>query len=176
MIQALISFHSRSPYRKSGFALSLILIGSCLMSGAAGQSSPSATSNPSSHRNLSHYAPSRFSKRATMYYQDIWGIDSLTVRSTESGELIRFSYRVLNAAKAGQLNDKKSEPALIDPRAGVQLVVPSLEKVGQLRQSSTPEEGRVYWMAFSNPRKVVKKGDRVDVHIGTFRAQGLVVD
>jgi hypothetical protein len=111
-----------------------------------------------------------------MYYQDIWGIDSLTVRSTESGELIRFSYRVLNAAKAGQLNDKKSEPALIDPRAGVQLVVPSLEKVGQLRQSSTPEEGRVYWMAFSNPRKVVKKGDRVDVHIGTFRAQGLVVD
>lgn len=124
----------------------------------------------------SKYQPNRFSKRATMYYGNVWGIDSLTVRSTESGELIRFSYRILNAAKAEQLNDKKSAPALIDLRAGVSLVVPSLEKVGQLRQSSSPEEGKIYWMAFSNPGRVVKKGDRVDVQIGRFRAQGLVVD
>jgi hypothetical protein len=94
----------------------------------------------------------------------------------ESGEIIRFSYHVLNADKAKALNDKKSEPVLIDLRAGIKLVVPSLEKVGQLRQSSTPEAGKSYWMAFSNPRRLVKRGDHVTVVIGTFRAEGLVVE
>jgi hypothetical protein len=56
------------------------------------------------------------------------------------------------------------------------LVVPSLEKVGQLRQSGTAEEGKVYWMAFSNPRRSVKPGDRVSVVIGNFHADGLVVE
>jgi len=111
-----------------------------------------------------------------MYYAGFWGIESLTVRATESGELIRFSYRVLNADKAKPLNDKKNEPSLIDPRAGIKLVVPALEKVGQLRQSSTPEAGRDYWMAFSNPTRAVKRGDRVNIVIGTFHAEGLVVE
>src|SRR5215472_12588447 len=38
--------------------------------------------------------------RAHMYYQGVWGVDSLTVKYTESGELIRFSYRVIDPAKA----------------------------------------------------------------------------
>jgi hypothetical protein len=106
----------------------------------------------------------------------VWGIDSLDVKWTESGEVIRFSYRVLDPEKAKVLNDKKNEPSLIDPQAGVRLVVPSLEKVGQLRQSSTPEAGKVYWMAFSNKGKLVKRGHQVDVVIGTFRGEGLVVN
>jgi hypothetical protein len=65
---------------------------------------------------------------------------------------------------------------LIDPEAGVKLVVPSLEKVGQLRQSSTPETGKSYWMAFSNKGRPVKRGHRVNVVIGHFHADGLVVD
>ena len=93
----------------------------------------------------------------------------------ESGEIIRFSYRILDAVKAQTLNDKKVEPVLIDGQAGAKLVIPSLEKVGQLRQSSTPEAGRSYWMAFSNKGRMVKPGDRVDVVIGQFRADGLVV-
>ena len=64
--------------------------------------------------------------------------------------MIRFSYRVIDADKAKTLNDKKAEPSLIDPQAGVQLVLPSLEQVGQLRQSSTPEAGKSYWMEFPN--------------------------
>jgi hypothetical protein len=124
----------------------------------------------------SNYAPSHFPKRAVMYYQGVWGIDSLSVRAAESGELIRFKYRVLDPAKASQLNDKKAVPTLVDPRAGVSLVVPSLEKVGQLRQSGPPEEGKVYWMAFSNPRRTVKPGDRVSLVIGNFHADGLVVE
>jgi hypothetical protein len=123
-----------------------------------------------------HYRPSRFSKRAELHYQLLWGVDSLSVKSVESGEIIRFNYRILDAAKAAQLNDKKATPELIDPRARVKLVVPSLEKVGQLRSKNTPEEGKIYWMAFSNKGGLVKRGDHVTVVIGQFRAEGLIVD
>lgn len=122
------------------------------------------------------YEPNRFSRRADIHYGLIWGVDSLSVKSVESGEMIRFAYRVIDADKAKQLNDKKIEPSLIDPQAGVKLVIPSLEKVGKLRQSGTPEAGKSYWMAFSNKGGLVKRGDRVIVVIGNFRADGLVVD
>ena len=121
------------------------------------------------------YRQNRVAARAHQYYALTWGVDSLTVRSAESGEIIRFSYRVLDAEKADALNDKKSEPSLIDPKAGVKLVIPSLEKVGKLRQSSTPQAGKMYWMAFSNKGGFVKPGHRVDVVIGQFRAEGLIV-
>ncbi len=111
-----------------------------------------------------------------MYYEGVWGIDSLRVKYTESGEMIRFSWRVLDPAKAALLNDKKAEPSLIDPQAGVSLVVPEMEKVGKLRQSSTPVAGQSYWMAFSNKGRLVKPGHRVTIVIGQFRADWLEVD
>jgi hypothetical protein len=123
-----------------------------------------------------HYAPNRYSKRATSYYALFWGIDTPRVKAVESGELIRFSYNVLDGNKATALNDKKAEPHLIFPSAGLRLSVPSLEKVGQLRQSSTPEAGMSYWMAFSNPGRRVKRGDRVNIVIGQFYANGLIVE
>jgi hypothetical protein len=143
---------------------------------AKAQTALPAGSSKASTPTRIHYQPDRFAGRAGKYYQLIWGVDSLSLKYTESGEVIRFSYRVLDANKAKVLNDKKNEPSLIDPKAGVKLVVPTLEKVGQLRQSSTPEEGKSYWMAFSNKGRRVKKGDHVDVVIGQFRAAGLVVD
>jgi hypothetical protein len=141
---------------------------------AAGTTAPAA--KPSVTAAPSRYRPDRFAGRAGKYYELIWGVDSLAVKWTESGEVIRFTYRVLDAGKAKTLNDKKVEPALIDPQARVKLVVPSMEKVGQLRQSSTPQAGKSYWMAFSNKGRMVKRGDRVNVVIGQFRAEGLVVD
>jgi hypothetical protein len=131
---------------------------------------PSVTAAPT------RYRPDRFAGRAGTYYRLIWGVESLSVRTAESGEIIRFTYRVLDADKAKALNDKKLEPSLIDPQAGVKLVVPSLEQVGQLRQSAAPEAGKIYWMAFSNSGRRVKRGDRVNVVIGQFRADGLVVE
>lgn len=116
------------------------------------------------------------SRRAEMYYQGVWGVDSFRVKYTESGEIIRFSYRVVYPEKAAALNDKKSEPTLIDPRAGVSLVVPEVSNVGKMRQTSTPKAGMTYWMAFSNTGRPVKRGDRVDVVIGRFRATGLEVE
>jgi hypothetical protein len=124
----------------------------------------------------SQYLPNRFAGRAGMYYKSVWGIDMLTVKWTESGELVRFSWRVIDPEKARPLNDKKAVPSLEDPRAGVSLVVPVMEKVGQLRQSAPPEVGKAYWMTFSNVGRQVKRGDRVNVVIGAFRADNLVVD
>lgn len=103
-------------------------------------------------------------------------MDSLHVKSVESGELIRFSWRVTDPEKAAALSNKKANPILYDSRAGVQLVVPSLEKVGQLRQSSTPVAGKSYWMAFSNKGRRVKRGDHISVVIDKFRVEGLVVE
>jgi hypothetical protein len=122
------------------------------------------------------YVQNRVPRQAQMYYQAVWGVDSLKVKYTESGEMLRFSYRVLDPAKAAQLNDKKAEPFLYDPQARVKLVVPQMEKVGQLRQSSTPIAGKVYWMAFSNSGRRVRPGDRVSVEIGQFHAINLEVE
>jgi len=108
----------------------------------------------------------------------LWGVDQLSVKYTESGEIIRFSYRVIDPERAQVLNDKKLEPSLIDPAAGVSLVVPALEQVGQLRQTPRGqlEAGKSYWMAFSNVGRRVKKGDRVIVAIGNFHVDGLIVE
>jgi len=134
--------------------------------------SPVNAAPDSAHTYLAKQMP----MRARRYYEGVWGIDTLKVKYTESGELIRFSYNVLDPAKAAALNDAKSEPSLIDPQAGVKLVVPQMEKIGHLRQSSTPIAGRQYWMAFSNSGRRVRPGHRVDIEIGNFHAQGLVVE
>ena len=154
------------------------LAGGLLVPGAWAQSPPVHT--PAAAKPVPATARTNLAKRvpmrAHMYYQGFWGVDSLTVKYTESGELIRFSYRVIDPAKAATLNDKKAEPSLIDPQAGVKLVVPQMEKIGKLRQSSLPVADKSYWIAFSNSGRRVRPGDRVDVEIGAFRAQGLVVE
>jgi hypothetical protein len=148
------------------------LAGSVFVSPSAAQSPAPAKPAPVPMRSLANHV----SMRAQMYYQGVWGVDSLNVRYTESGEMIRFSYRVVDPEKAAALNDKTAEPSLVDPQAGVKLVIPEMEKVGKLRQSSTPIAGKTYWMAFSNSGRRVRPGDRVTVEIGHFRAEGLAVE
>ena len=71
------------------------------------------------------------------------------------------------------LNDKEFEPVLIGPQAGVKLIVPTPDKVGQLRPSSTPEMGKSCWMSFSNKGRVVQPRDCVNIVAGRFRLDGL---
>lgn len=159
------------------FLLAGVLAAGLMAQRTEAQSKPAASSpKPAVAGTPARYQPEHFSRRAHLHYSLVWGVDSLSVKWAESGELLRFSYRVLDADKAKMLNDKKYEPSLIDLQRGVKLVVPSLEKVGQLRQSSPPIAGKVYWMAFSNKGRVVKRGDHVDLVIGDFRAEGLVVE
>src|SRR6266576_7083357 len=48
----------------------------------------------------SRYKPDRFAGRAGTYYRLVWGVEALSVKWAESGEMIRFSYHVLDADKA----------------------------------------------------------------------------
>jgi hypothetical protein len=161
-------------------ALAALLAGGFALLPAAAQTpqpggtttGPSTAAPAAPHK----YMPGRFAGRAGKYYRLVWGVEDLSVKWVESGEVIRFSYKVLDAAKARALNEKANQPTLTDPKAGAQLVVPQMENIGQLRQSSAPEAGRSYWIAFSNKGRLVKRGDRVIVQIGPFKADGLVVD
>jgi hypothetical protein len=134
----------------------------------------SAALTPTGHKG-SPYRQSALTTKATDFYQLNWGVDSLRVKAVESGLMIRFSYRVVDVEKAKALADKKSTPFLLDEKTHVKLVVPSLEMVGQLRNSTTPEVGKSYWMLFSNKGNFVKPGNRVSVVIGKFRIDGLAV-
>jgi hypothetical protein len=127
------------------------------------------------HR-TSPYHPTGAPDSAKPYYQSLWGVDNLLVRSTASGNLIRFSYRVVDPARARGLNDERASPRLIDPKHGLALRIPSLENVGLLRQRGEPSAGKEYSMVFSNKGFPVKPGDRVNVIIGDFHAEGLVVE
>ncbi len=159
----------------------LVLAGAIFLSPGSAQTpkpaAPPSTAPPSAtQRPHSHYIPNHSPQKASEYYSVVWGVDSLMVRAVESGSLIRFSYRVTDPAKAGIFNDKKIEAFLDSPSHGIRLVIPSLEKVGQLRQTNPPEAGKSYWMAFSNPTHAVKRGDHVNIVIGRVHAEGLVVE
>ncbi len=155
-----------------GIAVSAVTAQSAAPAQSAAQAAkPAATLTP--YRNQ----PDRLAKRATAYYEAVWGIEAPNVKAVESGLILRFSYRILDPVKAKVLNDKKFNPVLESPERGVQLVVPSMEKVGQLRQAPHEiEAGKSYWMAFSNNGRIIKPGDRVDIVIGGFRARGLLVE
>ena len=125
---------------------------------------------------VSRFQPDRFAGKAGRYYAAAWGIDSLSVKLMESGELIRFTYRVLDPSLAKALNDKRLTPSLVDEMRGISLVVPEMENIGMLRQTALPKANRIYWVAFSNKGRLVKRGDWVNVVIGPFHANNLVVD
>lgn len=115
------------------------------------------------------------SQKAVEYYRRRWGIGDIVVRLVASNSLVRFSYRVLDAEKAKILNDRNLHPYMVDEQQGLALRIPEAENVGQLRQATAPENGREYWMTFSNKGHQVKAGDHVTVIIGGFRAEGLMV-
>jgi hypothetical protein len=175
----------KNPMNYPAIFTSLLLCGVLSAQSAAPASggapkSPAAKSStaakPASPAPGTRFHPERFAGRAGTYYRLIWGVDDLSVKWAESGEVIRFTYEVLDPAKAKELNEKKLEPSLIDEKAHVKLSIPQMDKVGKLRQTATPEAGKKYWMLFSNKGGYVKRGDRVTVVIGRFRADGLVVD
>lgn len=156
-----------------------ILIGcsvACLMASTALPQSSASRPTPPVPQSLSPYSAASTSVRAGNYYLMHWGVDSLVVKMVPSDQLIRFSYRVVDASKAKVLNAKESAPELFDELSHVSLVVPTMDKVGQLRQSGAPENGKTYWMVFSNKGNVVKRGHRVGIVIGAFKANGLAVE
>jgi hypothetical protein len=166
-----------------------VLASTLLTAGALAQSSPGATTaqpSPGAAKPGVAAAPGAKalaspigvprSQHAQRYYAARYGVDSLQIHSVSSGASLEFRYRVLNAQKAATLNDKRAAPYMIDWKTGAKLTVPTMEKIGALRQMATPEPGHEYWMVFSNPGKLVKPGDKVDVVVGPMRFEGLVVE
>ena len=148
--------------------------------GSASAKSPAAPARPAdpaatAASRKSPYRPTRLTKRASAYFQAAWGVDKLRVSRVASGNLIRFTYRVTDPARAVPFADRKVTPVLYAERAHAQLSIPVMEKIGPLRQTGALKSGEEYWMSFSNKGNLVKVGDRVDVIVGTFRADGLLV-
>jgi hypothetical protein len=105
-----------------------------------------------------------------------WGIEVTSIRLSTHDHMIDYRYRVLDAKKATDLFKRQIKPHLIHQETGKVLAVPETAKLGPLRNSNTPQEGRIYWMFFGNAGKLVKAGDKVTVVIGDFRVEDLVVE
>jgi hypothetical protein len=110
-----------------------------------------------------------------------WGIKLLGVRWSANGYVLDFRYTVLDPERALPIVHRRlsPKPYLIVERTGAKLGVPFTEKAGALRSSVTAAEqikrGRNYSALFANPGKHARRGDRVTVVFGPFRAENLVV-
>jgi len=152
----------------------MLLLPTAGVSEEATQASP-GTSPQTSHKPATHRS-FRLSTSAREHFRAAWGVDALRVSRVASGSLIRFNYRVTDPAQAAPLVDKNATPVLYAPRARATLSVPVMEKIGPLRQTGTLQAGQEYWVTFSNKGNLVRPGDRVDVIIGRFHADGLTVE
>jgi hypothetical protein len=83
---------------------------------------------------------------------------------------------VTDPVRAKALGDIRATPFLYGQRSHAVLHIPVMDKVGQLRQTGAVESGKEYWMVFSNKGDLVRSGDRVSVVIGTFHADGMMVE
>ena len=104
-----------------------------------------------------------------------WGIELVAMRSTAAGHMVDFRYRVLDAEKADPLFKRQTKPYLIHQASGKVLAVPNTAKLGSLRNSNTPQNGRTYWMFFGNHHGIVQSGDMVTVAIGDFKVADIEV-
>lgn len=156
--------------------LGALAVGGLLISAPALAATHEHAAAAAGPKGASPYLRAQHSKNADFYYATTWGVDQLRARKTSSGSLIRFSYRVIDATLAKPLHEKKAEPHMIGLRTHAVLTVPTMENIGQLRQSESLVNGKDYWVLFSNKGDMVRVGDRVDVVIGDFYVNGLVVE
>jgi len=154
--------------------LARVLVGTLLVLPLMVQAQQEYSATPA-HK-TSQYHQSKLTDHAKVYYKATWGVDNLKVSQTASGNLIRFSYRVTNTELAKTLGDNKATPHLYGERSRAVLDIPVMDKIGQLRQTGAGEAGKEYWMVFSNKGQLIKLGDRVNVMIGSFHADGLIVE
>jgi len=107
---------------------------------------------------------------------DTWGIEVTSIRLTANDHMIDFRYRVLDSDKAADLFVRQTKPALVHQETGKVLAVPETAKIGPLRNSNQPQNGKIYWMFFGNAGGLVHHGDEVTVSIGDFTAENLIVE
>ena len=126
-------------------------------------SAPVAAEEPASH------------PRNNTFMKREWGIEVMYVRLTAAGYMLEFRYKVVDAKKAQALFERQNKPMLTHTRTGAQLIVPTPAKTGALRNSNPPKDDHTYWMFFANPGKLVESGEQVNIEIGDFLVENLVV-
>ena len=105
-----------------------------------------------------------------------WGVQVMSLRTTSAGYMLDFRFKVIEPEKAKPLLDKKVQAYIFHPQTGARLGVPTAPKTGALRQKTTdPEAGKIYFIFFTNPGQLLRAGDEVNVVIGDFTADHLVV-
>lgn len=111
--------------------------------------------------------------------EEVWGIRIQGIRLSAEGYMLDFRYRIIDPDKASTLVNRKFKPYLIHQASGAKLMVPAPSKVGPLRQTTKygkPKVDRIYFVLFANPGRFVKRGNKVTVVIGDFRAENLTVE
>lgn len=105
-----------------------------------------------------------------------WGIQIQTIRLVGGDHLLDLRYRVLDARKAASLLNRKNDAFLIHEKADEQLPV-TVTKLGPMRQTSVkPKADRIYFILFSNLRKIAKSGDKITLVIGDMTARHLTIE
>lgn len=106
-----------------------------------------------------------------------FGVRVESLRLSSGGYMLDFRYQVQDPEKARPLLERKAKAHLFHPKSGAWMAVPTPPKVGSLRQKTTePEPGRIYFMIFANPGQFLRPGDEVNVVIGDFTAEGVVIE
>lgn len=105
------------------------------------------------------------------------GIKVLSIRRTAANYMLDFRYKVLDPEKAAMFLDRSNRPELTVIGKEIKLQIPVSAKLGPLRQSGrVAKVGKNYFMFFANPGRIVKSGDKVQVHIGDFKSKVLTVE
>jgi len=137
---------------------------------------PTSKKSASKKKVALNKAPHKHHPRDSTYMKRKWGVELMFVRATSAGYMLEFRYKVLDANKAKPLFERQIKPLLTHVKTGAKLIVPTPAKTGALRNSNPPKIGKVYWMFFANPGKLVKPGEAVNIDIGDFHANGLIVE
>jgi hypothetical protein len=148
----------------------VLVVGPTLASATPVVEQPTATTDPIDTASGTHAGDAAKTELA-----EKWGIEITSIHLTANDHMIDYRYRVLDAGKATDLFKRQIKPHLIHQDTEMVLAVPDTAKLGPLRNSNMPKEGKIYWMFFGNAGKLVKPGDKVTVVIGDFRAEDLIV-
>jgi hypothetical protein len=113
--------------------------------------------------------PSQARSAAPVFKNDVYGVEVMGAHISSAGYVIDVRYKVLDAAKAAPMLDRKVRPVLINEVNNERFYVPQPPVVGALRQTSRNNNivpGKVYFMLFANPDKRIKNGDKLTLFVG----------
>lgn len=109
--------------------------------------------------------------------EQAWGISVEGIRLTAAGHMLDFRYRVLDPEKARGLIHPKMGLLVIEEKSGTELPVPTMAKVGALKQTrSHLYPDRIYSVLFANLNGMVKADAIVTVMLGELKIEHLLVE